>query len=83
MDLQIAQTPLPPESANKFVLISCNDCQKRCVTNHHFVGNKCTHAGCGSYNTAILMGPVPDPNFLMTVLAAGASAGALGRPHTI
>ena len=29
------------------------------------------------------MGPVGDPNFLNTVLAAGASAGALGRPHTI
>jgi hypothetical protein len=81
MDAQIAQTPMPPGADNKFVLISCNDCLKRNVTPHHFVGNKCQQ--CGGYNTAVMMGPVADPNFLNVVLQAGANAGGLDRPHTI
>eukprot|EP00039_Didymoeca_costata_P030440 m.29560 g.29560 ORF g.29560 m.29560 type:complete len:302 (-) comp8115_c0_seq2:1581-2486(-) len=57
MDAQIASTPQPPTLVNMAVMISCNDCKRRSVVKHHFLGNKCGH--CGGYNGHILEGPVP------------------------
>jgi RING finger/CHY zinc finger protein 1 len=49
LDAAVAQTPMPTELASSTVMIMCNDCNKRCTTNFHVLGHKCS--ACGSYNT--------------------------------
>ncbi|KAB5528218.1 hypothetical protein PHYPO_G00137820 [Pangasianodon hypophthalmus] len=49
-DVEIAQSPMPPEFNSRKVKILCNDCQNRCTVDFHILGMKCS--SCGSYNTS-------------------------------
>ncbi|XP_057671569.1 RING finger and CHY zinc finger domain-containing protein 1-like isoform X1 [Diorhabda carinulata] len=55
-DMEIANTPMPPEYRNYYVEILCKDCHKESIVKFHVVGFKCAH--CCSYNTCRNKGPV-------------------------
>jgi hypothetical protein len=51
LDVEMALTPMPPEYANTWTRVLCNDCHTESDTRFHVVGLKCRAPGCGSYNT--------------------------------
>ncbi|KAJ8923952.1 hypothetical protein NQ315_006728 [Exocentrus adspersus] len=61
-DIEMENTPMPPEYSNYYMEIQCKDCQKKGIVKFHIVGLKCSH--CGSYNTYKLKGPlvIEGPN---------------------
>lgn len=48
IEQQVVNNPMPEEYIAD-VEIHCNDCNKKCTTQFHFMAMKCDH--CGSYNT--------------------------------
>lgn len=55
MENDMANTPMPVEYRDCYVLIHCNDCNKECQATFHVIGHKC--AACGSFNTHQMTGP--------------------------
>ncbi|GAM22817.1 hypothetical protein SAMD00019534_059920, partial [Acytostelium subglobosum LB1] len=55
MDRMVERQPMPPMYKGSTCSILCNDCETKSIDIPlHFLGNKCTVATCGSYNTTIM-----------------------------
>lgn len=52
IDRMLEQHKMPPEYADFYSYILCNDCEKKSKTKYHFLYHKCQE--CGSYNTKIV-----------------------------
>ena len=55
MDAEIVRYIMPPEYANKKMVMYCNDCGTKSCLPYHFFGGKCKN--CRSYNTTRVEDP--------------------------
>lgn len=54
IDELLEREQMPLEYQDIRSLIYCSDCERKSVTNFHFVYHKCQYEDCGSYNTKLL-----------------------------
>jgi zinc finger-like protein len=54
IDELLAREQMPIEYQEFRSQIYCSDCERKSVTNFHFVYHKCQHQDCKSYNTKVL-----------------------------
>lgn len=76
IDSLLAEQTMPPEYANIFSIVLCNDCEVKSEAPYHFLYHKCDK--CRGYNTKVLetFKRVTDGQMQMVenATAAGASA---------
>jgi len=54
LDLEIAQQPMPADFADAKERVLYNDCSVKSEVPFHWIGQKCSNAECGGYNTTVL-----------------------------